>query len=254
MMTTRSIDPGTGPRPAKLLPTTWLCAALVLLLGLAGQPLAAQEGGPLLTGAVGIRVTPTAVRPDALEADLDLTMYTRVGPYPSTYAGVPYFGLPAIDYGDGSTLPSTTLVLASSGGGPGGSNVYKNLASFTHTYPSHSAFTVTAASYCTFCARIQYALFPQGSPVPPTFSYSYDYIPQTVIGNLAGKYVYSGTTPVFFFSSYSVRYLTTYYAAVTNTALVDLRSVLEVPTTSAWGLALLGGLLLLSGLAVLRHA
>jgi len=251
-MTKHSSDPGTGMRGGTPVAVAVAWIGLAVLVALSVPPAGAQEGPPLM-GAVGIRVTPTAVRPNFLEADLDLTMYTRVGPYPSTYAGVPYFGFPAIDYGDGSTLPSTTLVLASSGGGPGGSNVYKNLASFTHTYPGHGAFTVTAASYCTYCFKTQYAFFPPGSPAPPTFSYSYDYLPQTVIGNLAGKHVYSGTTYLSF-ASYSVRYMFTYYAAVTNTALVDLRSVLEVPTTSTWGLALLGGLLLLSGVTVLRRA
>jgi len=250
-MTKRSSDPGTGMRGGTpvVVVVTWI--GLAVFVALFVPPAGAQEGPPLM-GAVGIRVTPTAVRPNLLEADFDLTMYTRVGPYPSTIAGVPFFGFPAIDYGDGSTLPTTTLVLASSGGGPGGSNVYKNLASFTHTYPGHSAFTVTAASYCTFCFKTQYAFFPVGSPAPTTFSYSYDYLPQTVIGNLAGRY--AGADTLSYFTDYSVRYMYTAYAAVTNTALVDLRSVLEVPTASTWGLALLGGLLLLSGLAVLRHA
>ncbi len=250
-MTKRSGDLGTGLLAARHLSGAWICAALVLFLGVGGHPLVAQEGGPL-GPAVGIRVTPTDVRPDVLEADLDLTWYTRVGPYPTTLAGLPTFGFPAIDYGDGSTLPSTTLVLASSGGGPGGSNVYRNLASFTHTYPGQGLFTVTGASYCTACFKSQYAFFPIGSPVPTTFSYSYDYVPQTVVGNLAGRYTASATTLAG--DSFSVRYLLTGYLAVTNTAVVNLQNVLAVPATSTWGLALLGGLLLLSGVAVLRHA
>lgn len=51
-----------------------------------------------------------------------------------------------------------------------------------------------------------------------------------------------------------MRYVVTCYPAVTNTAQVDFRHSLDIPTTSTWGLALLGGLLLLSGVAVLRHA
>lgn len=263
-MTTRSSKVGTGPRIGRslavssltgaLLASAPIVALLVIIPALSGQPLLAQEGSFPFEGAVGIRVTPTDVRLDSLEADLDLTMYTRVGPYPSSYAGFPTAGFPAIDYGDGSTLPTATLVLASSGGGPGGSNVYRNLASFTHTYPSRGVYTVTAATYCTFCVRSAATYFPAGSPNNPTSYTSFDYVPQTVIGNLAGRYGYSGTTSFPFFSSYSVRYLVTYYLAVTNTARIDLQNALDIPTTSTWGLALLGGLLLLSGVAVLRHA
>jgi len=222
---------------------------LLALGSLVATAAGAQELPPLASG-VGIRITPTDVRPETLQADFDLTVYTRVGPYSTTYAGVPTVGLPAIDYGDGSTLSTTTLFLASSGGGPGGSNVYKNLASFTHTYPARTTYSVTAASYCTGCLKSQYAFFSPGSPVPTTFTASYDYLPQTVIGNLAAKYSGSGTTSFF---DFSVRYVYTAYAAVTNTAQVDLRSVLDVPTATPWALALLGGLLLLSGLAVLRQ-
>jgi len=200
--------------------------------------------------AVGIRVTATELRPALLEADFDLTWYTRVGPYPSTVAGLPTTGFPALDYGDGSTLPTTTLALVSSGGGPGGSNVYRNLASFTHTYPATGSYTVTGASFCTYCLRSQFVYFPPGTPAPATFTNSYDYVPQTVVGNLAGTYVYSGTVNL---SDYSVRYLVTYYLAVTNTTRVVLANTLEVPTASTWGLVALGALLLASGLLVLRR-
>lgn len=239
------------PRCGSWTSTMLLALIYVGVAGLFASPAAAQEpgGGIPFQGAVGIKVTPTAIRLQSLEADFDLAMYTRLGPYPSTYAGVPTFGIPAIDYGDGSTLSTTTLVLASSGGGPGGSNVYRNLASLTHTYPSGAVYKVTASSYCTFCFRLQYVFFPPGSPVPPAFTASVDYVPQTVIGNLAARYTYNGTTS---FEGTSVHYHSTYYGGVTNTARVNLFNVLAVPTVSTWGLALLGALLLLSGLIVLR--
>lgn len=178
-----------------------------------------QPGG--LASGVGIRVSVAALRPEMLEADLDLTLYTRVGPYSSTYAGLPYVGVPALDYGDGSTLPYTTLALASSGAGPGGSNVYRNLASFTHTYPALGAYTVTAGTFCTACFRSQYVLFPAGSPAPTMFTGSLDYVPQTVVGNFAATYAGTGTTYLSFLST-SVRYQYTFYAAVTNTAQLVL--------------------------------
>lgn len=240
--------------PSARLPRTFLLFAVVGLLTFVAAPGAAQEGPPgpgVLGPAVGIRVTPTDVRPQTLQADFDLTWYTRVGPYPTTVAGYPTAGFPALDYGDGSTVPSTTLVLASSGGGPGGSNVYRNLTSFTHTYPSPGVFTVTGASFCTACVRSQFVYFPTGTPAPNTFTGGVDYVPTIVVGNLAGTTVGSGTVGLI---DFSVRYVYTYYLAVTNTTQVDLRSILEVPTATPWALALLGGLLLLSGLAVLRQA
>ncbi len=221
--------------------------ACVGSLALSVVPAGAQS----LSNGVGIKVTPTDVRPQNLEADFDLTWYTRVGPYPSTTAGSPAIGLPALDYGDGSTVPYTTLVLASSGGGPGGSNTYRNLASFTHTYPSAGSYTVRAGSFCTLCVRSQYVYFPAGSPVPSTFTGSIDYVPTTVVGNLAAKYSGSNT---FYLSglSTSVHYRYTYYAGISNTAQVVLQQAEAIPAASPWGLAILSGLLLLAGVAILR--
>lgn len=230
---------------------TWLWRALVAALVLVWAPATAAIPRGSLGPAVGIKVTVTDVRPSLREADLDLTWYTRLGPYPSTTAGLPYAGYPALDYGDGSTVPYTTLALASSGGGPGGSNVYRNLASFTHTYPALGSYTVTGASFCTYCLRTRYAFFPPGSPAPASFAYSYDYVPQTVVGNLAGALAYSGTTYIPYLSI-SVRYMLTYYLAVTNTTQVAF-NILEVPTASTWGLLALGSLLALMGLVLLRR-
>jgi len=228
----------------------WFWRALVAaLLVLVWAPLSAALPRGGLGPAVGIKVTVTDVRSSLREADMDLTWYTRVGPYPSTTAGLPYAGYPALDYGDGSTVPYTTLALASSGGGPGGSNVYRNLASFTHTYPALGSYTVTGASFCTYCSHIQYVFFPPGSPAPTTFSFNYDYVPQTVVGNLAGTGSYSRYLRL---GDYSVHYLVTYYLAVTNTARVAF-NILEVPAASTWGLLALGALLAATGLVLLRR-
>ena len=237
--------------------TSPLQVGALLLLGLLLAPIAAlaQEPPPGPSGladGVGIRVSISDLRPHDLEADLDLTMYTRVGPYSSTNAGVPTYGFPALDYGDGDTLATTLLVLEGTGTGPGGSNVYRSAASFTHTYPASGSYTVTAASLCTACVRAEYTfLYPGGTPTasgPGTI----DYRPQTVVGNLAGTYTYSGTTETPF-GSYLVRYAATYYLAVTNTARVELFPLLEIPTTSTWGLLLLGASLLVAGWFALRR-
>jgi hypothetical protein len=202
---------------------------------------------------VGIRVTVADLRPELLEADLDLTAYTRTGGYSYVYAGVPIFGIAALDYGDGGTLSTTTLALASPGGGPGGSHVFRSLASFTHTYPALGGYTVRTGAFCYYCYRGTYTVFPPGAPTSPVFSTAYDYVPTSVIGNLAATYRYSGT----YYTSdvgYGIRYLFTAYGAVTNTAKVVLRQVVvEVPAVSAWGLILLGFALAGTGLFVLRR-
>lgn len=223
---------------------------LVAVAALAAPPAVAFPGGGLAPG-VGIKVTVTDVRRDSLEADMDVTWYTRVGPYPTTVAGYPYIGYPALDYGDASTLSYTTLVLASASGGPGGSNVYRNLASFTHTYPAVDDYTVTAASFCTLCGRYAVSIFPAASPNSPSFVTSANYTPQTVVGNLAAPTLYQTTFPIG--DGYSIRLLYDVYLAVTNTAEVAFLTVLDVPTASTWGLVGLGALLLVSGLVLLRR-
>jgi len=234
-----------------------LALSLALSLVLAGTLTAprayAGEFIPL-SSAIGIRVSVVDTRQALLEADLDLTMYTRYPTASPSYpAGTPYFGIPALDYGDGSTVPTTTLALASSGGGPGGSNVYRSLASFTHSYPLPLTYTVTAGMFCTACFRGSATYFPAGMPGSPVFSTVTDYLPTSVIGNLAARYSYQGTTPSYFFPSYSVRYQVTLYGAVTNTTQVDLSLPVQVPTLSQWGLVALAVSLLAGGLGLLRR-
>jgi hypothetical protein len=236
---------------------------VVLGLALAAVSLAparAQERPPV-SGAVGIRVTPSNVDPDTLSADFDLTMYTRYGTYPSalagaTSAGATFAGIPALDYGDGgTTIPSTTLLLASPGGGPGGSTVYRSPVSFSHTFPALGNYTVTTSMSCYYCYLVQYAFFPLGNSPPTQFSYSYGSLPTTVVGNLTATYQHSGTTSTLFAQN-SVRYLTTIYYAVTNTAQVSLAlpTVLDVPTLHPAAIAVLGLLLVTAGWWVLRSA
>jgi hypothetical protein len=198
---------------------------------------------------VGIRVTVASIDVDLRSADLDLTMYTR-GYGPSGAAGSPFLGYPALDYGDGSTVSTATLALTNTGGGPGGSNVYRSLASFSHTYPGLGLFTARAAMACVACFQSSYAVFPIGSPVPTAFTGTLDYRPTSVIGNLPVRLTFSGTTSTFF-SANSVRYLAAVYPVVTNTTPVVFD--LEIPTASDWGLVALGASLLAAGLVLLRR-
>lgn len=234
----------------------WTIAVTLVALAACCTPATAGIR-PAFGGAVGIRVTPSNVDPTALSADLDLTMYTRFYSFPSlrnSQAGVTVPALPALDYGDGSSIPTTTLLLASPTGGPGGSAVWRSAGSFSHSYPAPGDYTVRAAMPCVACEHVSAVFFPPGSPAPTTFTSSYDYAPATVIGNLAATSQYSATTPTLF-SDYSVRYRVTTWAAVTNTALVSLPAPVsadDIPTLHPAVIALLGFLLASAGWWVLR--
>lgn len=214
-----------------------------------------KGGAPPSGNTVGIRVTVSNVDVAMRSADLDLTAYTRgYGPNGAAgaYAGVPMLGYPALDFGDGSTLPYATLGLTNSGGGPGGSNVYRSLASFSHTYPPAGAATARAAIACVGCFRISYVLFPPGSPPPATFTAISDRRPTSVIGDQPLRLDYTATSYNSFLST-SIRYASAYYPVVTNTVEVFRASVLEIPTASSWGLIALGAALLGAGLVSLRR-
>lgn len=239
-----------SPGKKTALVVVWISILAGLAPGIARAGI--SEPGPLpLSDTVGIRVTVTDLRPQLLEADLDLTMYTRFPIASPTYpAGVPTFGVPALDYGDGATVSTTPLALASSGGGPNGSNVYRSLSSFTHTYPAPGSFTVTAGMFCTLCGRSDYVIFPAGSPVPATFTASYDLLPTSVIGNLTARTSFGDTFQIG--PSTSVRYAATVYYAVTNTTRLSL-PLTAIPTTTEWGLIGMAVLLMTSGLVWLRR-
>ena len=201
------------------MPRGWKITALGLALAWIGS-ISAPAQEPVSGGAVGIRVTPVSVDPETLTAEFDLTMYTRSGPNATVGAGAPSVAIPALDFGDGSTL-STTLLLHDSDGGPGGSAVYRSAASLSHTFPSPATYVVTAGMACESCSQSQGVWFPVGSPPPTAYTTGYDFLPATVIGDLAATERYSGTyTSLFGFSA--LRYAVTIYGAVTNTARVTL--------------------------------
>lgn len=223
-----------------------------------GRP---QTSGALpVSNTVGLRITASNVDMELRAADFDLTAYTRgYGPNTVTSGGATvanlgstFFGYPALDFGDGNTVAAATLGLANPGGGPGGSNVYRGLASFSHTYPGPGTFTVRTAMPCVGCFQSSYVVFPAGSPVPNDFSQTIDFRPTNVIGNQPLRLTYAGTTysPAL---SASIRFSARVYPVVTNTAQVLLGSVLDVPTTSTWGLFLLGAILIAAGLVHLRR-
>ena len=241
-----------------------LLTSLVLTSAAAASPGAGGSAVPSKgiigppSNTVGIRMTVSNVDPVLQSADLDLTMYTRgYGPYGTTtggsyvaYAGSPFFGYPAIDYGDGSNVPTATLGLATSGGGPGGSNVYRSLASFSHSYPTFGSFTARSAMVCAGCFQSSYVFFPPGSPPPATFTQNFDLRPTSIIGNRPLQIPFSGSTYVSFIGT-SVRYAGIYSPIVTNTAQINFGAA--VPTASEWGLIAFGTLLLGAGLLLMRR-
>lgn len=205
-------------------------------------------------GKVGIRITTSNVDAEMLSADFDLTMYTR-GYGPMGTAGRPtyYADLPALDYGDGSTIPTLTLAFASSvptTGVIGTTTVYRSLASLSHTYPAPDDYVATAGMACVACFRSSYVFFPPGSPPPETFTAEFDRLPDPLIGNLVAPNRTEGTAYITALGT-SVRFLATYFPGVSNTATLPFgQVVLEVPTASQWGLGAFGALLLALGLGL----
>lgn len=236
-------------------------AVLGLVTSLLAVPAAEAQ---TLPGAVGIRVSASNVDEVTNSADLDMTMYTR-GLGPSGLAGRPsyYAALPALDFGDGSTIPTLTLALSSTipalgtevAGGVGGpTTVYRTLASLSHSYPAAADYTATAGMACVFCVQSSYVFFPPGSPPPPTFTATGNFLPATLVGNLVAPVTSSATAYISALGT-SVRFAATYFLGVSNTTQVPLGTVvLEVPTASEWGLGALGALLLLAGLALVRRS
>ena len=215
--------------------------------------------GAITADTVGLRVVVSSLDPALRTADLDVVMYTRgLGPRTTTPSGARVArigstarGYPAIDFGDGSTIPVATLALTSTGGGPGGSNVYRSPVSFRHTYPSSTTFEARAAMPCAGCFRGSYVVFPAGSPPPGTFTAMFNFRPANIVGSLPLRLTFAGTAYNSFISN-SVRYQSTSYPVVTNSAQVVFGP--DIPTVSTWGLLALGLLLLGSGLALIRRS
>ncbi len=242
----------TGRRHCVVMARLVLLTVVVALCATA--PARAQEAP---YHVVGIKATVTGTDPLLYQADLDVTVYvSSYGSYPFTYIGFPYspFNLPAIDYGDGNTLASTTLPLAGPGTGPNGTNVYRNAVSFHHTYPGAGNYVVRVTSGCCVGFQGWFKVYYTSNPTTPVFSTSYDTLPTIITGNPAATTRYAGTyTPT---QSPSYRLVYSYYGllALSNTVPVDFaQAVLNVPTASATALVIFGLTLLAAGVWLLRR-
>ncbi|MCB1045001.1 MAG: IPTL-CTERM sorting domain-containing protein [Acidobacteria bacterium] len=101
----------------------------------------------------GIRVTVTDVNTTLMQGTIDVTVFDTTSKdaiHPrdrpvdggSIVIGSSFYGIPAIDWGDGNTTPQTSIPLVT----PGNPATFRG--SFSHTYPDTSARTITAFSGC----------------------------------------------------------------------------------------------------------
>jgi hypothetical protein len=179
-------------------------------------------------------------------------------------------GLPAIDYGDGVTVPATTVPMVSSAttGGGGIRRVFRG--TFTHTYATPGDYTVRVASAC--CPGT--GTTPDtGSAVtfgayPGVLSYLYAFnVNYNVTGSSSFRVINSTVPSTNTYGPYAVSPGTyTYTSAFTtplstlgrpaqmvNSATVPGLAVMEVPISSG-GLLFLASLLALAGWFVLRRS
>jgi|GEM_PF-3365391 len=196
--------------------------------------------------------------------------------YSSQYHVVGDGALPGIDYGDGQTVPATTLpTLVTSTTTVGGAVRRVFRGSFTHMYSDPSTpHTIRVASAPNPTGGTPFtgtsltaAVYPfhASTQVTAHFGVSYrgTYGYRTVYHspgsssttvNVRGPYTY-GPSPVFSvnptFSDSTTFTATGYPAQLVNSALVPGLSLLQIPTLSGWGLLLLAGLLASAGVLVL---
>ncbi len=195
----------------------WVIGVGVLLLS-----------GNLAYGAWGIRVGVNAVDPATKNATVSVLVYhSTYYPYTTAWIGDPLFTptVPAIDWGDGSTMPPITVLggglpllgtytVTNFGGLQVPSKVYGAL--FSHTYPSFGSFTVVTASF-------------------PGINFS------PSITGVTGNYTYRGTYvgfPVFIFTN--------------STVVTLLANVLDIPTASTAGLGILALILAAAGFWLIK--
>ncbi|MEO1088245.1 MAG: hypothetical protein AAFY88_28780 [Acidobacteriota bacterium] len=101
----------------------------------------------------GIRITPTGNT--GLEINVDISAFYTTGSTASeAYLGTYYNAVPAILWGDGATTPrygygpSTGVPLVSTSTVVNGVPVRSYRGSFSHTYGSPGAYTITANTRC----------------------------------------------------------------------------------------------------------
>lgn len=220
----------------------------------------------------GTTTTRTAPHNAGTNRYISTYTYSTIVRYDLRYHVVGDGAVPAIDFGDGQTVPATTLpTLATSTTTVGGAVRRVFRGSFTHMYADQTMphtirvasapnptggtpFTgqsLTAAAY-PFHASTQVQTHFTAS-IRSTYGYRTIYHSSgsnSTTVNTRGPYA-NGPSPVFTTSnsySNSGTFGTTGYPAqLVNTARVPGLAVIQVPAASSWGLLLLVGLLALTG-------
>ena len=203
------------------------CAAFIFvaLLTIGGAPPTSADH------IAGLRAT--LVDQTDTTVDIDVTAYADASyPFTTLWLGVAtYFYspvLPAVDWGDGSTIPFagsgsyTGIPIIATSTNIGGSNVHVYRGSFSHTYASTTPTTITVATN-------------YGPGTPASTGYN------VLTGNYATVAVPT------YFGAYSY-----VYTFLTNTLQVFTPTT-EIPTTSVHGLLLLALALAGAGLWLLRR-
>ena len=151
---------------------------LVLLLVFALCPLAAEA-----SHISGIRITQTGI--SELTVDVDVTGFYTTGSTESTmYLGTYYNQVPAIDWGDGSTVPrygygpSTGIPLVATSTVVNGIPARAYRGSFTHTYAAPGNYTISANTSCCPQTTPTYTLV-SGTILTTTISTSGPFGPTT---------------------------------------------------------------------------
>ena len=131
---------------------------------------------PLVAAAshiAGIRITETNV--DNLDVDIDVTAFDSTSSTEaSAYLGTYYNQVPAVDWGDGSTVPrygygsSTGIPLAATSTSVNGIPVRAYRGSFSHTYGAPGDYSITANTTCCPLSTPTYTL-ATGTIVTTTF-------------------------------------------------------------------------------------
>jgi hypothetical protein len=193
------------------------------------------EGG-LFDQIFGVRISNVVADPNTFDVTFDVTEFaSSTYPYTTIYLGpfTPFYGYvlaPAVDFGDGSTVPPLTYpngmpsvgtsTLDTANGGTGVFRVFRG--SFSHTYAGPGTYEVRANSAC--CAADPANTVVDGGVL--TTIYTYNFPPYTF-------------TYRFFYDVAEIEF--------------GGPSVLEIPTMSTVGLMALGLALLGAGFVALRR-
>ncbi len=180
----------------------------------------------------GIRITQTAVA--GLDVDIDVTAFYTTGSTETTAnLGTYYNQVPAVDWGDGSTVPrygygsSTGIPLVATSTVVNGIPARAYRGSFSHSYATAGNYTISANTGCCPITTPTYTLV-SGTILTTTVTTTGPFGPTT--------------------------FTTSFVQNTLNVATGVVSSALDIPTASNVALILLAGLLMIAAFQVLRRS